>query len=144
MSGNIVNHTLLQRYETLLRDMGSFLSDSEANTGIYLLKVNNSNSRTRCEICSKLTIKIPQRRQWRRSGNFIVNFGYISHLVLVFLLLALNMQLPVGNAINFSVQPRPKNNRKTQKPKTVRSKDIKQMFTAIEQRRKPRNTTVIE
>ena len=27
--------------------------------GIYLLKVNNRNTRTRCEICSKLTIKIP-------------------------------------------------------------------------------------
>ena len=33
-------------------------------TGIYLLKVNNRNTRTRCEICSKLTIKIPERRQW--------------------------------------------------------------------------------
>ena len=30
--------------------------------GIYLLKVNNRNSRTRCEICSKLTIKAPERR----------------------------------------------------------------------------------
>ena len=28
--------------------------------GIYLLKVNNRNIRTRCEICSKLTIKIPE------------------------------------------------------------------------------------
>ena len=27
--------------------------------GIYMLKVNNRNTRTRCEICSKLTIKIP-------------------------------------------------------------------------------------
>ena len=31
--------------------------------GISLLKVNNRNSRTRCEKCSKLTIKIPERRQ---------------------------------------------------------------------------------
>ena len=31
--------------------------------GIYLLKVNNRNTRTRCEICSKLTIKTPERRQ---------------------------------------------------------------------------------
>ena len=30
--------------------------------GIYLLKVNNKNTRTRCEICSKLTIKTPERR----------------------------------------------------------------------------------
>ena len=28
--------------------------------GIYLLKVINRNSRTRCEICSKITIKIPE------------------------------------------------------------------------------------
>ena len=49
--------------------------------GIYLLKVNNRNTRTRCEICS---------------GVFIVNFEHISHLVLVFLLLALNMQMPTG------------------------------------------------
>ena len=30
--------------------------------GIYLLKVNNRNARARCEICSKLTIKTPERR----------------------------------------------------------------------------------
>ena len=34
----------------------------------------------RCEICSKLTIKPPKRRQWRRFGDFIVNFEHISHL----------------------------------------------------------------
>ena len=55
--------------------------------GIYLLKVNNRNTGTRCEICSKLTIKILERRQRRRPGIFIVNFEHISHLVLVFLLL---------------------------------------------------------
>ena len=48
---------------------------------IYLPKVNNRNTRTRCEIYSKLTIKIR-----RRSGISIVNFEHISHLVLVFLL----------------------------------------------------------
>ena len=33
--------------------------------GIYLLKVNNrnTNTRTRCEICSKLAINTPERRQ---------------------------------------------------------------------------------
>ena len=30
---------------------------------IYLFKVNNRNTRKRCEIYSKLTIKIPERRQ---------------------------------------------------------------------------------
>ena len=58
--------------------------------GIYLLKVNNRNTRTRCEICSKLTIKTPERHQRRCSGVFIVNFEHISHLVLVFLLLTLS------------------------------------------------------
>ena len=56
--------------------------------GIYLLKNNNRNTRTRCEICSKLTIKTSERR-W--PGVFIVNFEHISHLVMVFLLLTLNM-----------------------------------------------------
>ena len=59
--------------------------------GIYLLKVNNRNTTTRCEICSKLTIKTPERRHWRCSGFFIVNFEHILHLVLVFPLLTLNM-----------------------------------------------------
>ena len=48
--------------------------------GIYLLKVNNRNTRARCEICSKLTI------DW----FFIVNSDHISHLFLVFLLLTLS------------------------------------------------------
>ena len=30
--------------------------------GIYFLKVNNRNTRTRCAICSKLIIKTPERR----------------------------------------------------------------------------------
>ena len=30
--------------------------------GNYLFKVNNRNTRTRCEICSKLTIKTTERR----------------------------------------------------------------------------------
>ena len=59
-----------------------------------MLKVNNRNARTGCEIYSKLTTKTPERRQWRRSGVFIVNFEHISRLVLVFLLLTLKMQLP--------------------------------------------------
>ena len=30
--------------------------------GIYLVQVNNDNTRTMCEICSNLTIKSPERR----------------------------------------------------------------------------------
>ena len=60
--------------------------------GIYLLKVNNRNTRKRCQICSKLTIKTPeQRHSWRHSGVFIVKFEHISHLLLVFLLLTLKL-----------------------------------------------------
>ena len=78
-----------------------------------MFKVNNRNTRIKCEICSKLTIKPLERRyskliiktperhwrrsgvfivnfEWRRSGVFIVNFEHISLLVLVFLSLTLN------------------------------------------------------
>ena len=46
----------------------------EYTASIYLFKVNNRNTRKRCKICSKLTIKTPERRHWRRTGVFIVNF----------------------------------------------------------------------
>ena len=52
--------------------------------------INNRNTITRCEICSKLTIKTPEGRQWRRPGVFIVNSEHFSHFVLVFRLLTLN------------------------------------------------------
>ena len=42
-------------------------------------------------IFSKLTTKTPERRHWHRSAFFIINFERISHLVLLFLLLTLNM-----------------------------------------------------
>ena len=45
--------------------------------GIYLLNVNNRNIRKRCEICSNSTIKVPERRHWRRSCIFIVNFEHV-------------------------------------------------------------------
>ena len=67
-----------------------------APVSIYLFKVNNTNTKTRCKICSNLTIKTPERRQWRRSGIFIVNFEHISQLVLVFLLLTLNRWMSTG------------------------------------------------
>ena len=45
----------------------------------------------------KLTIKTPERRQWRRSGVFIVNCEHISHFLLVFLLLTLSRLMPAGS-----------------------------------------------
>ena len=64
---------------------------------IYLFKVNNRNIRKRREIWWKLTIKIQERRQWRRSAVFIVNFEHTSHLFSVFLLLTLNIEMLAGN-----------------------------------------------
>ena len=81
--------------------------------GIYLLKVTNRNTRTRCEIFWKLIIKTSELRltksshmlkqtcsfqlqaclsmcdlfDRRRYGLFIVNFEHISHLILVLVLL---------------------------------------------------------
>ena len=49
--------------------------------GNYLFKFNNRNTITRCEIYSKITIKTRKRRQWRRSGVFVVPF---KHIVLEF------------------------------------------------------------
>ena len=50
-----------------------------------MFKVNNRYTRTRYDICSKLTIKTTERHQWRRSGVIIVNIEHISYFVLVFL-----------------------------------------------------------
>ena len=61
--------------------------------GNYMFKVNNRDTRTRCKICSNLTIMTTKRHQWRRSGVFIANFEDVSHLVL-FLLLTLSRQTP--------------------------------------------------
>ena len=74
--------------------------------GSYMFKVNNRNTRTRCEIYSKLTIKTPERR----SGAFIMNFEHISHLVLVFLLLTLSRYMPAES----------KKFRKTKKKTTIK------------------------
>ena len=46
--------------------------------GNYMSKVNNINIKTWCEICSKLTIKTPERHQWCRFGVFIVNFEQVN------------------------------------------------------------------
>ena len=67
---------------------------------IYLLQVNNKNTRTRCEVCSKLTITTPERRHLRHYFHFPYAPPYrhsssppLSHTIvniLTHLLLALN------------------------------------------------------
>ena len=53
--------------------------------GIYLFKVNNRNTRVRCEICSKLIIKTKEQRQWRPSSVFAISFEHILHRSSVFI-----------------------------------------------------------
>ena len=61
----------------------SYLAD------IYLFKVNNGNTRTMYKICSKVTIKKPER-QINLVTSISINFEQISHIALVFPLLTLN------------------------------------------------------
>ena len=65
-----------------------------------MFKVHSRNTKTRCQICSELTIKTPEGRHWRRSSVFAVNLEHISHLVLVFLLLTLSRQMPAGSVLD--------------------------------------------
>ena len=44
----------------------------------FSFKVNNKNTRKRCEICSKITIKTLERHHRLHSGVFIVNFEQIN------------------------------------------------------------------
>ena len=66
--------------------------------GIYLLKVDNRNTRTRCEIRSKLTIKTPER-------HLIVNFEHvIAARVIDWILIVTNIE-------RSTIDPDPKSNR---------------------------------
>ena len=50
-----------------------------SSAGNFMFKVNNRNTRTRCEICSNLTIKIPERCHYFTpySSVSIVNFEHV-------------------------------------------------------------------
>ena len=62
-------------YRTPLEDC--FYKYTSIPAGIYLFKRNDRNTRTRSEICSKLTIKTRGR-----AGVYIVKFEHISYLAL--------------------------------------------------------------
>ena len=55
-----------QLYFNLKNDRALDSVASITPAGNHMFKVNNRNTRTKCEICSKLTIKILEWRQWRR------------------------------------------------------------------------------
>ena len=69
-----------------LEFISSYLKKKNSSAGIYLLKINDRNTRTICEICSKLTKKTPERCQWPMT----LFFELVLHLNLLFLLLTLN------------------------------------------------------
>ena len=46
--------------------------------GIYLLKVNNRNTRTRCEICSKLTINRNTRTRCEICSKLTINIVIVN------------------------------------------------------------------
>ena len=52
------------------------------SAGIYFPKDNNGNTRAICEICSKLTIKTPERCHWRSFGVLNSNFEHVLDLFL--------------------------------------------------------------
>ena len=86
----LIFRTILEIQVVLSLKFDYFLNISRYQANIYLLKVNSRNALKKCKICSKLTIRTQERRQWRRSGLFIVIFEHISHLFLMFLLITLS------------------------------------------------------
>ena len=88
-----------------LENIGKYQNKGESPANIYLFKVNNKNNTSRCEICSKLIMKILERHL-TSFWCFIVNFKHISQLFLVFPLLTLSRFIPARLLV-------PSNNRKT-------------------------------
>ena len=66
--GDQINHNMIQKnsYLNALSFTDLVFANSnrafkrENPTGNYMFKVNNRSTRTRCEICSKLAIKMPE------------------------------------------------------------------------------------
>ena len=87
----LLKHVKLEMYNTINFITQYFRSklvfEKILPVSIYLFKFNNANMRTMCEICSKLTIKTPERHKLHCSGVFIVE--NISHIVIVFQMLIL-------------------------------------------------------
>ena len=67
-NNNVLNHKFKTKFKFF------WYTEIMLLPGNNMFKVNYRSAGTKCEICSKLTIKIPE-----------LNFEHISHLVLVFL-----------------------------------------------------------
>ena len=72
--GKIILHVSFEESKTKF-----FSSNLQKAANKSVLKCYNRNIRERCEICSKLTIKMLEQRQWHRYRVFTVKFIHISH-----------------------------------------------------------------
>ena len=61
------------KYQFYLQSSAAINSFLDNPASIYLFKVSNRNTRTMCEICSKLTIKTPEEYLWFRSAASIAD-----------------------------------------------------------------------
>ena len=52
----------MTRHRRVKTDFKTFVIVISNQAGNYMFQVNNRNTRARCEICSNLTIKTPERR----------------------------------------------------------------------------------
>ena len=68
---------------------------------ILKLKVSNRNTRTKCEICSKLIIKTPEQHQLTSLRCLYCKLDTHFTTCLVFALVTLNMQLFAGQLSSF-------------------------------------------
>ena len=57
-----------------------FSAFSNTNHPTFICSNSTIETPGKYEICSKLTIKAPAKRQWRRSTLFRVDFEQISHI----------------------------------------------------------------
>ena len=78
-------HVLIFRL-TLRLNINNNITQEKVPQETFTYSKSNIETLKKCEICSKLIIKTPEQI----STVFIVDFGHISYLFLVFLLITLN------------------------------------------------------
>ena len=86
----VIWFVMMRHWSDMVRRLSSDFALTINPANIYMFKINDKNNTKRCDICSKLTIKTSERRQWCRSEVVTVNFEHVSPLYLVFLSLTLN------------------------------------------------------
>ena len=64
MFGLVLSCIKLRNGQTYFKNLAVFTTQDFYPAGNEMFNVNNKNTRTKCEICSKLTKKKLKRRQW--------------------------------------------------------------------------------